>query len=176
MLAQLRKKHGKTMQQVANAIGMTLSVYHRMEMASRMIQGGRDRGGRRILRDDRAAELIALFERRTADNLRQLKNGVPAEQLVAAGAPLAVEEDAKWGRLGALERYAMRRSIRYVGAPPEARPRCRFCGEMKSRARTAVHHFTIDLDAAVEQIPLRDLLRPSEKGFWSAISRSGSAC
>jgi hypothetical protein len=26
------------MQQVANAIGMTLSVYHRMEMASRMIQ------------------------------------------------------------------------------------------------------------------------------------------
>jgi len=38
VLAQLRKKHGKTMQQVANAIGMTLSVYHRMEMASRMIQ------------------------------------------------------------------------------------------------------------------------------------------
>ncbi|MBV8778186.1 MAG: helix-turn-helix transcriptional regulator, partial [Alphaproteobacteria bacterium] len=30
VLAQLRKKHGKTMQQVANAIGMTLSVYHRM--------------------------------------------------------------------------------------------------------------------------------------------------
>src|SRR6185437_14360013 len=39
VLAQLRKKHGKTMQQVANAIGMTISVYHRVEMASRMIQG-----------------------------------------------------------------------------------------------------------------------------------------
>src|ERR1700744_4246550 len=39
VLAQLRKKHGRTMQQVADAIGMTLSVYHRMEMASRMIQG-----------------------------------------------------------------------------------------------------------------------------------------
>src|SRR5580700_1561273 len=38
VLAQLRKKYGKTMQQVAGAIGMTLSVYHRMEMASRMIQ------------------------------------------------------------------------------------------------------------------------------------------
>src|SRR5215471_2957872 len=30
VLAQLRKKSGRTMQQVANTIGMTLSVYHRV--------------------------------------------------------------------------------------------------------------------------------------------------
>jgi hypothetical protein len=65
VLAQLRKKHGRTMQQVADAIGMTLSVYHRMEMASRMIQSEEI---------DKVAEfygmtpeaLIGLFEQRTA--------------------------------------------------------------------------------------------------------------
>src|SRR5271168_5483364 len=71
VLAQLRKKHGKTMQQVANAIGMTLSVYHRMEMASRMIQ---TEEMERVaeLYGIKIDELIALFERRTADNLQQL--------------------------------------------------------------------------------------------------------
>ena len=61
VLAQLRKKHGKTMQQVADAIGMTLSVYHRMEMASRMIQGDEiDKVA--AFYGMKPDELIALFE------------------------------------------------------------------------------------------------------------------
>ena len=99
VLAQLRKKHGKTMQQVADAIGMTLSVYHRMEMASRMIQGEEI---------DKVAELygmteealIGLFERRTADNLEQLRNGVPIEQLLPRVPRSLLKEGNKWGRLG----------------------------------------------------------------------------
>src|SRR5579863_1277503 len=60
VLAQLRKKHGKTMQQVADAIGMTLSVYHRMEMESRMIQGAEiDKVAK--LYGLAAAELTAMF-------------------------------------------------------------------------------------------------------------------
>ena len=69
------------MQQVADAIGMTLSVYHRIEMASRMIQGGEiDKVAR--FYGMNPGDLIALFERRTTDNLEQLKNGVPIEQLL----------------------------------------------------------------------------------------------
>lgn len=81
VLAQLRKKHGKTMQQVAKAIRMTLSVYHRVEMASRIINGSEI--------DALAAfygltpeELIGLFEKRTQENLQQLQSGVPPEQLL----------------------------------------------------------------------------------------------
>jgi transcriptional regulator with XRE-family HTH domain len=116
VLAQLRKKHGKTMQQVADAIGMTLSVYHRMEMASRMIQNDEiDKVAE--FYDMRPDELVTLFERRTADNLEQLKKGVPVEQLLPRVPRSLLKEGAKWGQLGALERYALQRSIRYAGAP-----------------------------------------------------------
>ncbi|HTZ36733.1 MAG TPA: helix-turn-helix transcriptional regulator, partial [Stellaceae bacterium] len=81
VLAQLRKKHGKTMQQVAGAIGMTLSVYHRMEMASRMIQAD-EIAKVAALYGMTAEQLIGLIERRTADNLEQMKQGVPVEQLL----------------------------------------------------------------------------------------------
>ncbi|HTW53883.1 MAG TPA: helix-turn-helix transcriptional regulator [Stellaceae bacterium] len=162
VLAQLRKKHGRTMQQIADAIGMTLSVYHRMEMASRMIQGDEiDRVA--AFYGMEPAELIALFERRTADNLEQLKNGVPIEQLLPRVPRSLLKEGAKWGRLGALERYALQRSIRYAPAPsePESLP---VCGRMKTD-NTGLRRFSIDRDAATDRMPLGDLLRPSESGF-----------
>lgn len=162
VLAQLRKKHGKTMQQVADAIGMTLSVYHRMEMASRMIQGEEiDKVAR--LYGITADELIGLFERRTAENLEQLKAGVPIEHLLPRVPRSLLKEGAKWGRLGALERYALQRSIRYAAAPgePAALP---VCGRMKTD-NSGAHRFTIDRDAQVERVALGDLLRPGESGF-----------
>ena len=162
VLAQLRKKHGKTMQQVASAIGMTLSVYHRMEMASRMIQGDEIDAVAEFYGMP-GPELITLFERRTEDNLEQLKNGVPPERLLPRVPRSLLREDAKWGRLGALERYAIRRSIRYVGAPAEA-TMLPVYGQMKT-AKDGAHHFAIDLDAAVDQIPVRDLLRTHDEGF-----------
>jgi transcriptional regulator with XRE-family HTH domain len=164
VLAQLRKKHGKTMQQVADAIGMTLSVYHRMEMASRMIQGGEI--------DKVAAfygmavdDLIALFERRTADNLEQLKNGVPVEQLLPRVPRSLLKEGARWGRLGALERYALQRSIRYAPSPSAEPASLPVCGRMKTGTNGS-HCFTIDRDAEVDRLALPDLLRPNENGFF----------
>ena len=162
VLAQLRKKHGKTMQQVADAIGMTLSVYHRMEMASRMIQADEiDKVA--ALYEMKSEELIGLFERRTADNLEQLKSGVPIEQLLPRVPRSLLKEGAKWGRLGALERYALQRSIRYAATPgePVSLP---VCGRMKTD-NTGAHRFSIDRDAAVDRLPLGELLRPSESGF-----------
>jgi transcriptional regulator with XRE-family HTH domain len=163
VLAQLRKKHGKTMQQVADAIGMTLSVYHRMEMASRMIQANEI---------DKVAdlygmcpdELIALFERRTADNLEQLKKGVPVEQLLPRVPRSLLKDGAKWGRLGALERYALQRSIRYAAAPSVEPASLPVCGHLKVD-NSGVHRFTIDRDAGGDKVALHDLLRSSDGGF-----------
>lgn len=162
VLAQLRKKHGRTMQQVADAIGMTLSVYHRMEMASRMIQGDEiDKVA--ALYGMTPESLIALFERRTADNLEQLKSGVPIEQLLPRVPRSLLKEGAKWGRLGALERYAFQRSIRYTATPaePTSLP---ICGRMKTD-NTGAHRFAIDREAEIDRMPLGELLRPSESGF-----------
>jgi transcriptional regulator with XRE-family HTH domain len=164
VLAQLRKKHGRTMQQVASAIGMTLSVYHRMEMASRMIQAEEIEKVARFYGMP-PTELIALIERRTADNLRQLKDGVPIEQLLPRVPRSLLKEDAKWGRLGALERYALRRSIRYSPATPSAEPTSLpVRGRMKA-GQNSPHRFIIDRDAVAEQVALHELLRPSETGF-----------
>ncbi|MGH6738251.1 MAG: helix-turn-helix domain-containing protein, partial [Bradyrhizobium sp.] len=162
VLAQLRKKHGKTMQQVANAIGMTLSVYHRVEMASRIIHGDEIDAVAKVY-DLSPTELIGLFERRTEDNLEQLKNGVPPERLLPRVPRSLLREDVKGGRLGALERYAIRRSIRYVGSPAEATSLPVY-GQMKT-GKDGAHHFAIDLDTAVDQVQMRDLLRTREECF-----------
>jgi transcriptional regulator with XRE-family HTH domain len=163
VLAQLRKKHGKTMQQVADATGMTLSVYHRMEMASRMIQGDEiDKVAR--FYGMASDELTAMFERRTADNLEQLKSGVPIEQLLPRVPRSLLKEGAKWGRLGALERYALQRSIRFAGTPSAEPAALAVCGRMKI-GDDGVHRFVIDRDAGVEEMPLGELLRPSATGF-----------
>jgi transcriptional regulator with XRE-family HTH domain len=163
VLAQLRKKYGKTMQQVANAIGMTLSVYHRMEMASRMIQA-EEIDKIAAVYGLKPAELITLFEARTNDNTEQLRNGVPIEQLLPRVPRSLLKDDNKWGRLGALERYAMRRSIRYAAGPTPETTTLPVYGRMKS-GKDGAHRFTVDRAAAVEQLPLADLLRPGEEGF-----------
>jgi transcriptional regulator with XRE-family HTH domain len=163
VLAQLRKKHGKTMQQVADAISMTLSVYHRMEMASRMIQG-EEIAKLAEFYGMRGEELITLFERRTADNVEQLKKGVPVEQLLPRVPRSLLKEGAKWGRLGALERYALQRSIRYSATPIAEPASLPVCGRMKID-NNGIHRFTIDRDAGGDRVELHDLLRPSETGF-----------
>jgi transcriptional regulator with XRE-family HTH domain len=163
VLAQLRKKYGKTMQQVATAIGMTLSVYHRMEMASRTIQADEiDKVAE--FYGLKSAELIALFEARTNENLEQLKNGVAIEQLLPRVPRSLLKEDAKWGRLGAVERYAMRRSIRYAAGPALETATLPVYGRMKSGG-DGVRRFILDREAAVDQMPLAELLRPGEEGF-----------
>ncbi|HTW53940.1 MAG TPA: hypothetical protein VME45_18770, partial [Stellaceae bacterium] len=108
-------------------------------------------------------ELITLFERRTADNLEQLKSGVPVEQLLPRVPRSLLKEGAKWGRLGALERYALQRSIRYSANPsePASLP---VCGRMKTDS-AGMRRFAIDRESPVDRMPLGDLLRSTESGF-----------
>jgi hypothetical protein len=142
---------------------MTLSVYHRMEMASRMIQAEEiDKVA--ALYGLTAEDVMALIGRRTADNQDQLKRGVPVEQLLPRAPRSLLKEDSKWGRLGALERYALRRSIRYSADPPTETASLPVYGLMAGEAGQA-HRFAIDRTTPVEQVPLHDLLRPSESGF-----------
>lgn len=163
VLAQLRKKHGKTMQQVANAIGMTISVYHRVEMASRMVQADEIEALAKLYGMS-STKLIALFERRTRDNLQQLQKGVPPEQLLPRTPRSLLKEDGKWGRLGALERYAMRRSLRYVGQPGKIRTLPVY-GKMAARAKEGGRHFVIDRDVMVDQLAIGDVIPAREEGF-----------
>lgn len=162
VLAQLRKKSSKTMQQVANAIGMTLSVYHRVEMASRIIQTDEIEAAARFYGIS-AGKLIGMFERRTRENLQQLEKGTAPEELLPRTPRSLLKDDAKWGRLGALERYAIRRSIRYVGAPrrPAALP---VYGKMTG-GKDGNRHFVIDRDVMIDQVPVDELLAAGDGAF-----------
>lgn len=164
VLAQLRKRSGKTMQQVAAAIGMTLSVYHRVEMASRVIQ--RDEIEAVAKFHGLSAEtLIALFERRARENREQLEQGVPPEQLLPRTPRALLTEDPKWGRLGALERYAMRRSIRRARPPGVAStPVLPVYGEVEI-GRDGARVFTIARDRRVGQFPADELVPADADSF-----------
>ncbi|MBV8776710.1 MAG: hypothetical protein JO258_05875 [Alphaproteobacteria bacterium] len=112
-----------------------------------------------------AKALVALFERRTADNLERLKSGIPVEQLLPRVPRSLLKDGGKWGRLGALERYALQRSIRYSpAAPAEADAALPVHGELKPAGR-GTRRFTIDRDAAVDSIAVGDLLKPGREGF-----------
>lgn len=162
VLAQLRKKNGKTMQQVADAIGMALSVYHRVEMASRLIQQDEIEAVAKFygMPVDR---LIAMFERQTRQNRHQLERGLPPEQLLPRTPRSLLKEDGKWGRLGALERYAIRRSIRYVPASRPA-PLMPVYGAIEVDAN-GERRFVIDRSVPVDEVGLGELLQPGARGF-----------
>lgn len=159
ILAQLRKKHGKTMQQVANAIGVTISVYHRIEMASRMIQAEEIAALAKFY-DIAESRLIGMFARRTRENAKLLQEGVPLEQLLPRSPRSLLKEDQKWGKLGALERYALRRSIHYV-APERKDATLPVCGAMQA-GKDGRRHFVLDRGAAVDHVQLGDLIRPTD--------------
>jgi transcriptional regulator with XRE-family HTH domain len=162
VLAQLRKKHGKTMQQVADELGVALSVYHRVEMASRIIQQDEIEAAAKLygLSGD---QLIAMFERQTRENRRQLESGTPPEKLLPRTPRSLLKEDRKWGRLGALERYAIRRSIRYAPARPAATGL-----PVYGAVQTDEHgsrRFAIDRSAPVDEIAIEELLQPRDGSF-----------
>jgi transcriptional regulator with XRE-family HTH domain len=161
VLAQLRKRSGKTMQQVATAIGMTLSVYHRVEMASRMIKGDEVEAVANFY-GMTSAKLIGLFARRTRDNLAELERGVRPEQLLPRTPRSLLSEDSRWGRLGALERAAIRRSIRCVGASerPELPVYGRLTADQDGRRR-----FVIDRDVIVDRIGIAEIFSTRTEAF-----------
>jgi transcriptional regulator with XRE-family HTH domain len=163
VLALLRKRYGKTMQQVADAIGMTLSVYHRVEMASRILQHDEIEAVAKFY-DLTAGQLIAMFERRAGENRKELESGTPPERLLPRAPRALLKEDGRWGRFGAIERYALRRSIRYVGGTeaPAALP---VHGGLATDAN-GDRRFTIDRDEVADSISLNELAQPGEGCFF----------
>jgi transcriptional regulator with XRE-family HTH domain len=162
VLAQLRKKSGKTMQQVAAAIGMTLSVYHRVEMASRMIKPGEIEAAA-VLYGLTTGELVGLFERRAQENRAALDSGVPAAQLLPRVPRALLAEDGQWGRLGALERAAIRRSIRYVAAG-QRQTELPVHGEMTAEVN-GQYRFVIDRNVVVDSLAISDVIAPDTGAF-----------
>jgi transcriptional regulator with XRE-family HTH domain len=163
VLAQLRKKKGKTMQQVADAIGVTISVYHRIEMASRMVQEHEIKALAELY-DMPETKLIKLFERRTRENREQLENGVPPEELLPRFPRSLLKEDAKWGQLGALERYAMRRSLRVVATGRRNLPLPVY-GETRLGETEGGRAFVIDRDSSIDQMRTDELFQSREDCF-----------
>jgi transcriptional regulator with XRE-family HTH domain len=161
VLAQLRKKSGKTMRQVADAIGMTLSVYHRVEMASRHLQA-EEVAALAALYGITTARLVAMIERRTLDNRAQLEDGVRPETLLPRTPRSLLQDEARWGRLGPLERHAMRRNIRYVRPP--AATTLPVCGRVLSDAGGG-RRFVIDRAESVERLAPGDLLAAAASSF-----------
>jgi transcriptional regulator with XRE-family HTH domain len=162
VLAQLRKKSGRTMQQVADAIGMTLSVYHRVEMASRLLQTEEIEALARLY-GIASARLVGMFERRTHDNRIQLERGVRPEELLPRTPRSLLKDEAKWGRLGTLERHAMRRNIRYV-RPPNSEPALPIHGKMMVE-QDGRQRFVIDRADIVDRIAIGQLLSPAAQSF-----------
>jgi transcriptional regulator with XRE-family HTH domain len=163
VLAQLRKKNGKTMQQVADAIGVTISVYHRIEMASRMVQEDEIKALAAFYKLPEV-RLIRLFERRTRDNREQMKKGVPPEELLPRFPRSLLKEDAKWGQLGALERYAMRRSLRVVASGRRNLP-LRVFGATRLSQADGNRAFVIDRDSSIDEIRADELIQAREDCF-----------
>jgi transcriptional regulator with XRE-family HTH domain len=164
VLAQLRKKYGRTMQQVADAIGMTLSVYHRVEMASRMIQQDEIAAVAKFY-GITANRLIAMFERRARENRKALESGTPPERLLPRTPRALLKEDGRWGQLGAIERYAMRRSIRYVRAEAPPAAALPVHGSLAPDDKDG-RRFAIDrADETADRVSLNELLSPGEGSF-----------
>jgi transcriptional regulator with XRE-family HTH domain len=163
VLAQLRKKNGKTMQQVADAIGLTISVYHRIEMATRMIQEDEIKAIA-ALYDMPQARLIKLFERRTRENREQLEKGVPPEELLPRFPRSLLKDDAKWGQLGALERYALRRSLRVVATGRRHMPLSVY-GETKFDGTRQERVFFIDRNNPIDAIQAEELFPARNECF-----------
>lgn len=163
VLAQLRKRHGKTMQQVADAAGMTLSVYHRVEMASRVLQQD-ELDAVAGFYEVSVDKLIAMIERRARENRRELEEGTPPERLLPRTPRSLLKEDAKWAQFGAIERYAMRRSIRYV-APAKTATALPVYGAVKTDRKQG-RRFAIDRARPVDEMPLDNLVRPGKDCFF----------
>jgi hypothetical protein len=69
----------------------------------------------------------------------------------------------KWRRLGALERYAIRRSIRYVGSADKP-PGLPVYGQMIAR-ENGTCHFVIDRNVTLDRVPVEELLAADDEAF-----------
>jgi hypothetical protein len=152
---------------------MMLSVHHGVEMASRLLRPKEIEALARLY-GIISGRLVGMFERRAQDNRSALERGVPPEQLLPRTPRSLLKDEAKWGRLGALERCAMRRTSGMSGCRAGNR-RCPSTARSRSMrtAGTALSSIAPKWSSALRST---NSCRPGRRRFWYETARSAWAC
>lgn len=165
VLAALRTKHRKTLTEVAQAIGKTISVYHRIEMATRLATAEELKAIADFYRMSERA-LHKLIEERIAKHQEELKKGVAPEDLLPRRPRALLWDNERFTGVGVLEREALRRSLRVV--TPRTIETLPVYGEM---AGTPSPEFVFDRTAVIASVPIPDFCGNGE-GWFAARAYS----
>ena len=150
VLAALRTKHRKTLTDVAHAIGKTISVYHRIEMATRLATAEELKAIADFYKMSERA-LHKMIEERIAKHQQDLKKGVAPEDLLPRRPRALLWDNERFAGVGVLEREALRRSLRVV--TPRTIETLPVYGEVTG---TASPEFVLDRTAPVGSVPIPD--------------------
>jgi len=161
VLAALRTKHRKTLTDVAHAIGKTISVYHRIEMATRLTTAEELKAIADFYKMSERA-LHKLIEERIAKHQQELKKGVAPEDLLPRRPRALLWDNERFAGVGVLEREALRRSLRVV--TPRTIETLPVYGEMTGAANP---EFILDRTAPIGSVPIPDFCGGGEG--WFAI-------
>lgn len=115
VLNSLRKKHKRTLKNVAEGIGVRVSLYHRIEQASRLVRQHELVAFARYYKMSESA-LFEMIEKRMEHNLKELKRGADPRTLMPQRYRPVLGDDLKWRRLGVFEKVAVRGSVRVVNS------------------------------------------------------------
>ncbi|MGH7013543.1 MAG: helix-turn-helix domain-containing protein [Stellaceae bacterium] len=163
VLAALRTKHRKTLTEVAQAIGKTISVYHRIEMATRLATAEELKAIADFYKLSERA-LNKLIEERIAKHQQELKNGVAPEDLLPRRPRALLWDTERFAGVGVLEREALRRSLRVV--TPRTVETLPVYGEMSG---TPNPEFVFDRMAATGSVPIPDFCGNGEGWFAARV-------
>ena len=165
VLAALRTKHRKTLTDVAHAIGKTISVYHRIEMATRLATA-EELGAIAEFYKMSERALHKMIEERLAKHQEDLKKGVPPEDLLPRRPRALLWDNERFAGVGVLEREALRRSLRVV--TPRTIETLPLYGRMSGAASPM---FTFDRAAPVGTVPIPDFCGNGD-GWFAARAHS----
>lgn len=165
VLAALRTKHRKTLTDVAQAIGKTISVYHRIEMATRLATAEELKAIADFYKMSERA-LHKLIEERIAKHQEELKKGVAPEDLLPRRPRALLWDNERFAGVGVLEREALRRSLRVV--TPRTIETLPVYGEMTG---TPSPEFVFDRTAVIGNVPIPDFCGNGE-GWFAARAYS----
>lgn len=166
VLAALRTKHGHTQAEVGQAIGKTISVYHRIEMGSRLPTAEELKAIAALYKLEPAA-LNALIEEQLKKQREQLANGAAPEDLLPRRPRALLWDDQPFAGAGILERAALRRSVRVVSPPaPVAPSTLPVYGAMAGADKPA---FILDRAQEVGRVPVPDFAGSGEDWFAARV-------
>jgi len=166
VLAALRTKHGHTQAEVGQAIGKTISVYHRIEMGSRLPTAD-ELKAIAALYDLTPAALNTMIEEQLKKQHEQLAKGVPPEDLLPRRPRALLWDQEPFAGAGILERAALRRSVRVVSPHTAApAPTLPVYGAMAGLDKPA---FVLDRAQETGRVPVPDFVGSGEDWFAARV-------